>query len=80
LLHTATSSGKNKKKGKKKGLTLTPEQTEALINITGCLKFLTMVATNRYRVAQLGAAKYLKPIYEECGHTLLRRNAEVRLD
>ena len=34
-----------KKKGKKKGLTLTPEQTEALARVTGCLKFLTMVST-----------------------------------
>ncbi|GAX73803.1 hypothetical protein CEUSTIGMA_g1254.t1 [Chlamydomonas eustigma] len=75
----ADGDGKKKKKGKKKGLTLTSEQTEALISITGCLKFLTMVATNRYRVAQLGAAKYLKPIYEECGHTLLRRNAQAVL-
>ena len=31
---------KGKKKGKKKGLTLTPEQTEALARLPGCRKFL----------------------------------------
>ena len=39
---------------------------------------IPQVGTNRYRVGQLGAAKPLTPIYEECGHTLLRRNAQVR--
>ncbi len=40
---------------------------------------LTAGRRNRYRVAQLGGAKLLTPIYEECGHTLLRRNAQVVL-
>lgn len=66
-----------KKKAKKKGLSLTPEQIEALTNIVGCLKFLSLVNTNRYRIAHLYGAKFLKPIYEECSHTLLRRNAQV---
>lgn len=68
-----------KKKGKKKGLNISPEQIEALTRVTGCLKFLTMVNTNRYRVAQLGATKALKPIYDECGITLLRRNTQCIL-
>ncbi len=33
-----------KKKGKKKGLALSPEQTQMLVSITGCLKFLSLVS------------------------------------
>lgn len=42
---------------KKKGLSLTPEQTVHLVRITGCLKFLSLLNTNRYRIAKLGALK-----------------------
>ena len=76
----ADGDAKKKKGGKKKGMALSDEQLEALTNVTGCLKFLTMVNTNRYRVAQLGATKILKQIYEECGQSplslSLRRNAQ----
>ncbi len=34
---------------------------------------------NKYRIAALGAVKPLALIYNECGHTLLRRNAQVVL-
>lgn len=61
----------------RKKLVLSPEQIEAATRIVGCLKFLTMVNTNRYRVAQLGAARCLISLYEECANTLLRRNAQV---
>uniref|UniRef100_A0A7R9V3G5 Armadillo repeat-containing protein 8 n=1 Tax=Chlamydomonas euryale TaxID=1486919 RepID=A0A7R9V3G5_9CHLO len=81
LLKAAMSSGDTvkKAKGKKKGLSLTPEQSEAAKRIVGCLKFLTMVNANRYRVAQIGAASLLIPLYEECMDTLLRRNAQTVL-
>mmetsp|Transcript_17278 Transcript_17278/g.51933 ORF Transcript_17278/g.51933 Transcript_17278/m.51933 type:complete len:112 (+) Transcript_17278:1430-1765(+) len=38
-----------------------------------------MVNANRYRVAQIGAASLLIPLYEECMDTLLRRNAQTVL-
>mmetsp|Transcript_37614 Transcript_37614/g.94986 ORF Transcript_37614/g.94986 Transcript_37614/m.94986 type:complete len:633 (-) Transcript_37614:222-2120(-) len=71
--------GGKKKGGKKKGLTLTPEQTQLLVRVTGALKFLSLVNVNRYRIAKLGATPSLIAIYENVSHTLLRRNAQVVL-
>lgn len=43
-LHTSTTTTPSgKKKGKKKGLTLTPEQIQLLVRVTGILKFLSLV-------------------------------------
>ena len=65
------------KKGKKKGLQLSPEQVSALTSITGCLKFLSLINSNRYRIANLGSLPHLKALYLDCDKTLLRRNAQV---
>lgn len=42
-MHVATHAGKKKGAKKKKGLSLTPEQTHNLVRITGALKFLCLV-------------------------------------
>jgi hypothetical protein len=57
VIHACTAAGKKAGGKKKKGLTLTPEQTVHLVRITGCLKFLSLLNVNRYRIAKLGALK-----------------------
>ncbi|KAL6762640.1 hypothetical protein V8C86DRAFT_577455 [Haematococcus lacustris] len=73
------SAAGKKGKVKKKKLALEGEQLQAAIRITGALKFLSLLNIERYRIAKLGALKPLVQLYEECGHTLLRRNAQVLL-
>ncbi|KAF5830420.1 hypothetical protein DUNSADRAFT_14579 [Dunaliella salina] len=74
--------GKNNKKSKpsrKNKLKLSAQDTNSLVNITGALKFLTLVGANCYRVARMGGLKHVVTLYKEASHTLLRRNAQVIL-
>lgn len=72
--------GKKGQKAKKKGLKLEPEQEAALVNITGCLKFLSTSNMDRYRIAKLGAVPGLICLHENAERLILRRNAQVTLN
>lgn len=41
--------------------------------------YVAQINTNRYRIAKLGGTPSLIAIYDNVGHTLLRRNAQVGL-
>ncbi|KAK9804321.1 hypothetical protein WJX72_006505 [[Myrmecia] bisecta] len=63
------------KKAKKKALVLDPLQEQALVNITGALRLLTNLDTNKVRVLKLGALSKLVQLYQDAGRTKIRMNA-----
>lgn len=72
--------GKGKKgggKGKKsKGLVLTPTQEAAVNQITGCLRHLSLVDTNKIRIARFeGIVKVLIALYDSAAKASVRWNA-----
>ncbi|GIL76267.1 hypothetical protein Vretifemale_5720 [Volvox reticuliferus] len=67
------------KKGKKKGLGLTAEQTAALTRLMGMTKFLLLHNITRYRIAKLGAVPFLVRLYNEANDYLLRNHCQAIL-
>eukprot|EP00198_Chlamydomonas_reinhardtii_P011115 XP_001700452.1 predicted protein [Chlamydomonas reinhardtii] len=65
-----------KKKNKKKGLTLTPEQSAALTRLLGVVKILSTTNINRYRIAHLDALPALLSLYDEGPDYLLRNHCQ----
>lgn len=78
-MHACTAKKKGATQGKPKKLKLSAEDTAVLVNITGALKFLTLIAANCYRVAKMNGLSNLLALYRESKNTLLRRNAQVRM-
>lgn len=70
---------KGKGKKGKKGMALLPEQEEALLKITGCLRQMSMLDTDKVRIARCGVAKLCDDLAMGASRGPLRWNSRSLL-
>lgn len=71
----ALAAGSSKGK-KNKGLVLTALQENALVSITGALRYLVLLDTNKVRLQQLAAVPALVTLATQATRSALRYNAQ----